>query len=125
MSDKSDRDNRSNQLNSNNSAYHSSRSNGSSDHHHHHDDDSYSARDVTESIPSWMRELPKPKNYLTFLIDYVLLNGEIINMKLHFEMHSMKTKSNAEDGAVEVMTGTSQKDLRVRLLTVPFESRVE
>lgn len=100
MSDKSDRDNRSNQLNSNNSAYHSSRSNGSSD-----DDDdySYSARDVTESILSWMRESPKSKDYLTFFIDYVLLNGEIINMKLHFEIHGMKTKGNAEDGAVEVM----------------------
>ena len=100
MSDKSDRDNRSNQLNSNNSAYHSSRSNGSSD-----DDDdySYSSRDVTESILSWMMELPKPKDYLTFFIDYVLLNGEIINLKLHFEIHSMKTKGNAEDGAVEVM----------------------
>lgn len=65
MSDKSDRDNRSNQLNSNNSAYHSSRLNGSIG-----DDDddySYSSRDVTESILSWMRELPKPKNYLRML----------------------------------------------------------
>lgn len=100
MSDKSDRDNRSNQLNSNNSAYHSSRTSGSSD-----DDDdySYSSSGVTASIRSWTRQQENSTRYLTFFIDFVLLNGDIINMKSHSEIHGMKTKGAAEDGAIAVM----------------------